>query len=167
MPYALLVVLQVVGLCLIPFGFPGLWLQIAALVGYGFLTGFATVGAGAIGLAVALALVAEGIEFWLGGHFARRYGGSRAAGWGAILGGIAGAVAGLPIPVVGSIVGSFVGSFAGAVVFEMLWMRKHGQGLGPALWTGWGALLGRLVATAAKAGIGVAIAALVLLSALR
>lgn len=167
MPYAVLVVLQVAGLLLIPFGFPGLWLQVAALVAYGFLTGFATVGAPVIAVAVVLAVGAEAIEFWLGGHFARRYGGSRAAGWGAILGGIVGAVVGVPIFLVGSIVGSFVGSFAGAVLFEVMWMRRHGQGLQPALRTGWGALLGRLAATAAKAGIGVAIAAIVLLSALR
>jgi uncharacterized protein YqgC (DUF456 family) len=164
MLYAALLVLQVVGLCLIPFGLPGLWLQIASLVAYGFATDFATVGPATIGIAIALALVAEALEFWLGGHFARRYGGSRAAGWGAILGGIAGAVAGVPIPVVGSIVGSFVGSFAGAVLFEVLWMRR-GE-VRPALRTGWGALLGRLAATAVKAGIGVAVAALVLLSAL-
>ncbi|HEX2188151.1 MAG TPA: DUF456 domain-containing protein [Longimicrobiaceae bacterium] len=166
MLYVALVVLQVVGLCLIPFGLPGLWLQIAALVAYGAATDFATVGWVAIGVAVVLALAAEGLEFWLGGHFARRYGGSRAAGWGAILGGIAGAVAGVPIPVVGSIVGSFVGSFAGAVLFELLWMRRQGVGMRPALRTGWGALLGRLAATAAKAGIGVAVAVLALFSAL-
>ncbi|HEX8276826.1 MAG TPA: DUF456 domain-containing protein [Longimicrobiaceae bacterium] len=167
MPYAVLVVLQVVGLLLVPFGFPGLWVQIASLVVYGFLTDFATVGVPVIAAAVVLAVIAEAIEFWLGGHFARRYGGSRAAGWGAILGGIVGAVVGVPIFLVGSIIGSFVGSFAGAVLFEVLWMRKHAGGLQPALRTGWGALLGRLAATAAKAGIGVAIAALVLLSALR
>lgn len=166
MLYAALVVLQVVGLCLIPFGLPGLWLQIVALVGFAVATEFATVGWLTIGAAVVLALVAEGIEFWMGGHFARRFGGSRAAGWGAILGGVAGAIAGVPIPVVGSIVGSFVGSFAGAVLFELLWMRRQGVGMRPALRTGWGALLGRLAATAAKAGIGVAVAALVLLSAL-
>lgn len=164
MLYLALLVLQVVGLCLIPFGLPGLWVQVAALVAYGFATDFAGVGAVVIGIVTALALVAEGLEFWLGGHFARRYGGSRAAGWGAILGGIVGAVAGVPVPVVGSIVGSFLGSFAGAVVFEVAWIR--GTGFRPALRTGWGALLGRLAATAAKAGIGVAIAAVALFSAL-
>lgn len=164
MLYLALVVLQVAGLCLIPFGLPGIWLQVAALAGYAVATDFATVGALTLGLAAALALVAEGIEFWLGGHFARRYGGSRAAGWGAIVGGVVGAVAGVPLPVVGSIVGSFVGSFAGAVLFELLWMRR--RGMRPALRTGWGALLGRLAATAAKAGIGVAVAVLALFAAL-
>lgn len=164
MLYLALAVLQVVGLCLIPFGLPGLWLQVAALVAYGVATDFAAVGAVTIGVATTMALAAEAIEFWLGGHFARRYGGSRAAGWGAILGGIVGAVAGVPIPVVGSIVGSFVGSFAGAVLFEVLWARN--REVRPALRTGWGALLGRLAATAAKAGIGVAVAVLALFSAL-
>ncbi|HEV2146421.1 MAG TPA: DUF456 domain-containing protein [Longimicrobiaceae bacterium] len=164
MLYLALVVLQVVGLFLIPFGLPGIWVQVLALAAFAVATDFASVGAVAIGVVVAMALAAEAIEFWLGGHFARRYGGSRAAGWGAILGGVVGAIAGVPVPVVGSIVGSFVGSFAGAFLFEVLWMR--GQGMRPALRTGWGAFLGRLAATAAKAGIGVAVAAVALFAAL-
>ena len=39
-----------------------------------------------------LGLVAEWIEFTMSGKYARKYGGSRRAGWGAMLGGVIGAV---------------------------------------------------------------------------
>jgi hypothetical protein len=44
---------------------------------------------------------------------ARRFGGSRRAQWGALIGGFAGLFVGTPIPVLGSLVMSFVGTFAG------------------------------------------------------
>jgi uncharacterized protein len=162
--YALLAAAQVAGILLIPFGLPGIWLQLAALAAYAWFTGFATVGVASLAAVLLLALAAEWIEFSLGGRFARRYGGSRRAAWGAILGGIAGAFVGLPVPVVGSVIGSFVGSFAGAVLFE-LWGARE-AGMRPALRTGWGALLGRLAAVAAKSGIAVAVAAVALLVAI-
>ncbi|HEX5723839.1 MAG TPA: DUF456 domain-containing protein [Longimicrobiaceae bacterium] len=163
MEYLLLVVIQLAGLVLIPFGLPGTWLQVLGLVGYGWLTGFRTVGAVPIVVVCALALAAELIEFWLGGRFALRYGGSRRAAWGAVLGGIAGAVVGVPVPVIGSVVGAFIGSFAGAAAFELTRSRE----LSPALRVGWGALLGRLAAVAVKSGIGAGIAAIALFAAFR
>ena len=39
---------------------------------------------------------------WIGFHFARRYGGSKRAGWGALAGGLIGAVVGVPVPIIGS-----------------------------------------------------------------
>ncbi|HEX2090902.1 MAG TPA: DUF456 domain-containing protein [Longimicrobiaceae bacterium] len=163
MGYALLVVAQVAGILLIPFGLPGIWLQLLALAAYAWATGWATVGPVALGFILLLAVAAEWIEFSLGGRFARKYGGSRRAAWGAILGGIAGAFVGLPVPVLGSVIGSFLGSFAGAVLFE-LWAARQ-AGMRPALRTGWGALLGRLAAVAVKSGIAVAVAAIALLAA--
>lgn len=162
MEYLLLVLAQVGGLLLIPFGLPGLWLQVAGLVGYAWLTGFATVGAVPIVTALVLATLAEVAELLLGGRYARRYGGGRRAGWGAILGGLVGAVVGLPVPILGSVIGAFLGAFLGAALLE--WTR--GRGAAPAVRAGWGALLGRVVATALKTGVGVSIAALALLSAL-
>ena len=161
--YLLLAAAQVIGILVIPFGLPGLWIQVGALALYAWQTDFQTIGATALGVAVVLGLVAEALEFALGGRYARKYGGGRRAAWGAILGGIVGAILGVPIPLIGSIIGAFVGSFIGATLLEF----TTGRGASPALRAGWGALLGRLFATAAKAGVGVAIAAVALLSAWR
>lgn len=163
MAYLLLALAQVTGLLLIPFGLPGLWVQVLALTAYAWATGFVTVGFVPLALTLSLAGAGELAEWLLGGHYARCYGGGRPAVWGAILGGTAGAFAGLPVPLLGSVLGAFLGSFAGAALFELL----AGRGTTPALRAGWGAFVGRLVATALKAGIGVSIAAIALLAALR
>lgn len=161
--YVLLAVAQIVGLLLIPFGLPGIWLQAAALGVFAWATGFATVGVWPIVAALLLALIAEIGEFLLTGHFAQRYGGGKRAALGAVLGGIVGAVVGLPLPLVGSVVGAFLGSFVGAAVLEM----TTRSGTQPALRAGWGAVLGRLASTALKGGVGASIAALALLTSLR
>lgn len=152
-----------VGLVLIPFGLPGLWVILLGMLGYGWLTGFASLSAWTLGLAIGLALVGELVEAWAGFRFARRYGGSRRAGWGALIGGLVGAVIGVPVPVVGSVVGGFVGAFAGAAIFEYTQARKS-EG---AVRAGWGAMLGRAVAVGVKMGIGVVLVALSLWAALR
>lgn len=163
MAYLLLVALQLVGLALIPFGLPGLWLEVAAFVGYAWLTDFRTVGTIAIAVVVALALLAELAEVVLGARFARRFGGGRRAAWGAVVGGMVGAVVGLPVPLVGSVLGALVGSFVGAVLLEL----TRRQGAAPALRVGWGALLGWSAAIALKVGAGVVILVFTLLTALR
>lgn len=162
MAYALLAAAQLLGLLLVPLGLPGLWVQLGGLVLYAWLSGFATVGITPLLVAFGLATVAELGEFWLGGRYARAFGGGRRAGWGAIAGGIVGAVLGVPIPLIGSVIGAFVGSFAGAALLALTARR----GVAPALRAGWGALLGRVVATGLKAGISVVIAAVALFAAL-
>ena len=134
------------GLALIPVGLPGLWLIVLGIVGYGWLTDFRSLTVGFIALAIGLALLAELAEAWIGFRFARRYGGSSRAGWGALAGGLAGAVVGVPVPVVGSVVGGFVGAFAGAALFEYTRARQSGT----AAKAGWGAVLGRAAAAAVK-----------------
>ena len=161
MGYVLLLLAQVVGLLLVPFGLPGTWVQVLAVAAYGFATDFQTVGMTTIVIVVALAAAGEVMEFALGGRYARKYGGSRRAAWGAILGGLVGAFIGVPIFLIGSVIGAFVGAFAGAALLELTNKPDHRA----ALRVGWGAFVGRLVATAAKSAIGVAIAAVALLSA--
>ncbi|HET6578303.1 MAG TPA: DUF456 family protein [Gemmatimonadales bacterium] len=164
LPAALVLVAgSVVGLVLIPFGLPGLWLMVLSVLAYGWLTDFHTVTAGIIVLVVVLALVGEVIEAWLGFRFARRYGGSRRAGWGALVGGLVGAVVGVPVPLIGSVIGGFVGAFAGAALFEYTRARQAGAAAG----AGWGAVLGRAVAAAAKMALGIVIAVSALFAALR
>jgi uncharacterized protein YqgC (DUF456 family) len=108
-----------------------------------------------------LAVAAEVVEFWLAGRYARRYGGSRRAGWGAILGGMVGAVVGVPVPIIGSVIGAFAGSFVGALVAE--YTRKRDAGSSTKVATG--ALIGRVVASAMKVAVGCVIAAWVLVDA--
>jgi uncharacterized protein YqgC (DUF456 family) len=163
LPAVLLAVCCVVGLLLVPLGLPGLWVMVLGVIGYGWLTGFHAVGAITIAVVVVLAFVGEIVEWWLGFWFAERYGGSRRAGWGALVGGIIGAIVGVPVPVIGSVIGAFVGSFAGAAVFE--YTRLGSPGI--ALKAGWGAVLGRAAAAALKIALGLAIAVIGAFAAIR
>jgi len=151
------------GLCLVALGLPGLWLMVLAVLGYGALTHFATVGWGTIITVVALAGLGELIEVWLGYGLTRKYGGSKRAGWGALLGGLVGAGIGVPVPVIGSVIGALIGSFAGAALFEYsaTW-HTHA-----ALRVGWGAFLGRVAANTAKIAAGLVMAVVVMWAAVR
>jgi uncharacterized protein YqgC (DUF456 family) len=154
MQVLLLIAAIVLGLIMIPFGFPGTLVMFAAALCYYLL-----VPGGAIGLFTvigvgALMIVAEGLEWLLTARFTRKYGGSRRAGWGAVIGGMVGAILGVPVPVIGSIIGAFVGAFIGAFVFEF----SRGTGHGTATRVAWGALLGRLTAAALKVAIGLVMA---------
>ena len=146
---------SVAGLLLIPFGLPGLWVIVLAIVGYGWLTEFRTLSAGFLAVVLGLALVGELLEAWIGFRFARRYGASRRAGWGALVGGLVGAVVGVPVPIIGSVVGGFVGAFVGAALFEYTAARHSGV----AAKAGWGAVLGRAAAAGVKMALGVGMAA--------
>jgi hypothetical protein len=162
-PAVLLVVCCVVGLLLVPLGLPGLWVMVLGVIAYGWLTAFRTVGVATIAIVVGLALIGEVVEWWLGFWFAERYGGSRRAGWGALVGGIIGAVVGVPVPVIGSVIGAFVGSFIGAAAFE--YTRQLSAGV--ALRAGWGAVLGRATAAALKMALGLTIAVIGAFAAIR
>ncbi|HUF29508.1 MAG TPA: DUF456 domain-containing protein [Gemmatimonadaceae bacterium] len=154
----LLMLALLVGLVLIPFGLPGLWVMVGAALLYSWAApdrlGVITL----LGL-TALAVVAEVLEFMTAGRYARKYGGSSRAGWGAIAGGIAGAIIGVPVPIIGSVIGAFAGSFAGALAAEL----TLGGRVGAATRVATGALIGRAVATALKVAIGVALLAWVVL----
>ena len=161
MALLLLGVVLVGSLCLIPLGLPGTWLMLGAAVGYNALTGTEAIGlASLLGLTV-LTVLAEVAEFVLGGRFARRYGGSRRAGWGAILGGLVGAFVGVPVPIVGPVIGALVGSFAGALLLEYTVARDPNVSAKAAT----GALVGRVVAIALKVAVGCILIVWVLLAA--
>lgn len=162
MAYVLLALAQLLGLVLIPFGLPGLWVQFAALTIFAWGTDFATVGPYSLALVGCLALAAEIAEFLLAGRFARRFGGGRRAALGAMLGAVIGAVLGVPVPLVGSVIGAMLGAFAGAMLLELT------RGVGPAAArAGWGAMLGFVTSVALKAGLGVVVALFTLFVAIR
>lgn len=153
MELLLLTVVLLLSFVMIPFGLPGLWIMVGAGLAYQLLVP-GTVGTATVVGTALLALVAEILEFTLAGRYARKYGGSRRAGWGAIIGSIVGAIVGVPVPIIGSLVGGFVGAFVGAFIAE----RSRGTELGGSSRVATGALIGRVVAAAMKTGVGVLIA---------
>jgi hypothetical protein len=159
----LLVATCLAGLVLVPLGLPGLWVMVAGVLGFGWMTGFRSVGVTTIAIVVGLALLGEVVETWLGFRFAKKYGASSRAGWGALAGGIAGAVMGVPVPIVGSVIGAFVGSFAGAALFEYSATRSTDVAVG----AGWGAVLGRAAAAATKIALGLVIGVIGLFAVIR
>jgi uncharacterized protein YqgC (DUF456 family) len=159
----LLVVASLAGLALIPLGLPGLWVILLGIVGYGWLTDFQTLSATFLVVIIALAILGEVIEAWIGFRYAQKYGGSKRAGWGALVGGIIGAIIGVPIPIIGSVIGGFAGAFVGAALFEYTAARRTGG----AVRAGWGAVLGRAAAAALKTAIGLVMVVSALFVALR
>jgi uncharacterized protein len=161
MELLILAAVMFVGLLLVPLGLPGIWLIVGAAAVYNPLTKSEAIGTWTIVGVLVLATIAEVIEFTLAARYTRQYGGSKRAGWGAILGGMIGAIVGVPVPVIGSVIGAFVGSFVGALLAE--WSR--GTRTRAATRVATGALLGRVAATAAKIGIGFVMAVWVIAAA--
>jgi uncharacterized protein YqgC (DUF456 family) len=150
----LLMMALATGLMLVPLGLPGLWVMLGATLVYWLAVPAGSVGLVTLLVVSALVVTAEVMEFAVSGRYARQYGGSRRASWGAILGGIVGAVVGVPVPVLGSMVGAFAGAFVGALVAEFTVPRER---RGEPLTVAKGALVGRVVAAALKVGFGLAI----------
>ncbi len=147
-----------IGLALIPLGLGGTFVMVGAAAIFGLATGFEQITLKLLVVLLALALIGEGIESILGVIMARRYGASKWGMWGAFIGGIAGAALGAPLPVVGNVVGAFIGVFAGAFLFE--WARAGRSD--SSLRVGWGALVGRTLASAIKLSLGMVIMVLVI-----
>ncbi|HET9453800.1 MAG TPA: DUF456 domain-containing protein [Gemmatimonadaceae bacterium] len=161
MEILILAAILILSLFIIPIGLPGTWVMLAAGVGYSILVPNSIGMFALIGTTI-VAVVAEIFEFTLAGKYARKYGGSRRAGWGAIIGGTVGAIVGVPVPLIGPIIGAFVGSFLGALVAEF----SRGTNVDAATRVAWGALVGRAVAAALKVAAGCVIAAWLLWAAI-
>jgi uncharacterized protein YqgC (DUF456 family) len=153
----------IVSLILIVLGLPGLWIMVASAVTYNLVVPGDPIGWVTLVAVAVLAFVAELLEFALAGRYARKYGGSRRAGWGAILGGIVGAMVGIPVPVIGSVIGAFVGSFLGALIAEF----TGGSSAGDATRVAKGALIGRVISTVLKIGIGFTIGVWIFIAAMK
>ncbi len=162
MELLLLTAVIILSMILIVFGLPGLWVMIASAVCYRILVESHPISWFTIAAITILAICAEVFEFTLTGKYARKYGGSRRAGWGAIIGGFIGMMVGIPVPIIGSVIGAFAGSFVGAFIAEISGGKSGAAG---ATRVATGALVGRVVATALKVGIGCAIAAWILVAA--
>jgi len=116
--YLLLGIAQVVGLVMIPFGFPGVWIQVAAIAGYAWWTEFALVGPIPVLILASLALMSE-IAAMIFAESRSDTKARRRVGLAALLGGGAGALVGYPLPLLGSLfggsLGAVLGSFMGVI----------------------------------------------------
>jgi uncharacterized protein len=157
---ALLDLALLAGWLAIPLGLGGNFILLALALVVALTTHFTAIGWAALGVIAAAVAAGEGIEAVLGSLMARRYGSSRWGMAGAFLGGLLGGILGTAIlPVIGSLIGSFLGSAFGAVGAELL----HGARREAGMRAGWGAFLGKAMATGIKMGIGAGIIVLVVL----
>jgi uncharacterized protein len=163
MALLILAVVILLSLVLIVLGLPGLWIMVASAVTYNLIVPGEPIGWFTLVAVAILALLAELLEFTMTGSYARKYGGSRRAGWGAIIGGMIGAFVGFPVPIVGPVIGAFIGSFCGALVAEL----TGGSSAGDATRVAKGALIGRVMSTVLKIGIGFTIGVWIFVAAMK
>jgi uncharacterized protein len=149
---------MLLGLVVIPFGFPGTFIIAISIFIYAYLTDFTRIG---IPLLIAIALltvVAETADNWLTALGAKRFGASSGSIWLSLVGGLLGAIViGGPLALAlgpfGPLVGGFAGAFAIVVAHELY---RHGN-WNDALRAGWGTFLGRMAGIVLKLVISVAI----------
>lgn len=118
-----------------------------------------------IGIAFALAVLGEVLEFVAGAAGAAKKGGSRRgmalALLGTFAGSIAGAAVGVPVPLIGPLIGALaggaLGAFLGAYVGETWARRLHTERVEISK----GALVGRLLGTVAKLIVGMLMVVLI------
>jgi hypothetical protein len=153
--YLLLVTAQVVGLLLIPFGAPGLWIQVVPVVLYGWWSGFAVVGVTPILAIFVIALTAELIDGPLTGGRTRRELRRPASLAGLVGGGVGSAAGTFFVPIIGSLFGALTGAFLGTALVAPIVRPRV---------TGVSGLIGQIFAISIRTGASVAIAAFVFLS---
>lgn len=142
-----LLVLGASALFLNALALPGNWILLLLAAGYAWLTEFARLGWGTLGILAGLAVLAEALELVVGLVWTAKRGATRRGTLGAFVGGLLGAVATAQIaPPFGPMLGAFGGVFAGAYLFEYWGQRKTDA----ALRAGRAAFLGRIVAAAVK-----------------
>ena len=81
----------------------------------------------------------------------------------AVIGGFVGVIVGVPVPIIGPVIAGLLGTFLGALIGELESGAPHLTAARAAI----GALLGRVAASAMKVAIGVAIAAWLVVAAIR
>jgi uncharacterized protein YqgC (DUF456 family) len=150
----LFILAMIASIFVVPLGLPGTFIMVGLAILANYVAA-AGIGWIAIGISLALAVIAEVLEWTMSARFAIKFGGSKRAGWGAIIGGFLGAFAGIPVPVVGSMIGAFAGAFVGALVAE--WTQPEANAAS-ATRVATGALIGKAAATAMKLAIAFTIA---------
>lgn len=162
--YLLLIALQFTGLSLTVLGLPGLWLMVAALIAYAWLTTMGHyIGWTTLIIILALALTAEVLEFYVGSAGAKKAGASRRGMIGALVGAlIGGFLFTIPVPILGTIFGVCAGAFVGAALVEMGIVGDPAH----ARRVGWGAAKGRFLGILLKLAFGLLMLIYTLIAAL-
>ncbi len=116
-----------------------------------------------IGIGLALAVLAEIIEFLASALGAAKAGGTKRGAIGATVGGLAGAILGtfIPVPILGTLAGAAVGAGVGALLAE----RHGGMSWEDSGRVATGAAIGRLVATVFKSACAVAMGVILVIDA--
>jgi uncharacterized protein len=148
--YFILLLVMASGLFVNILGLPGLWLLVAAVAGYAWVTGGVYVGWTGLLTLVGLGIVGEIVEFIAGGAGAKVAGGTKRAMAGSIVGALVGGILFSPVfPVIGTIFGACLGAFVGAAVIELAIRRDFGQaarvGTGAARGRFWGIIYKSLI----------------------
>ncbi|MFN5624986.1 MAG: DUF456 domain-containing protein [Planctomyces sp.] len=159
--FAVLQLLQMLGLAASLVMLPGNWLMVLALAGWVWLSGGVS-GPGwwAVCAAGVLAVLGEVLETVLGSAAASRRGATRRAMLLSLLLSMVGSLVGsvlLPIPFVGGVVGAILGAAGGA--FAGAWLGEAWAGTEPEqrAQIGAAAMKGRLIGMAAKLAVGLVI----------
>ena len=147
-----------VGLALDMVGLFGNWIILGASVIAWIATGFDHFGIWSLAFMGGFAVLGEVLETAFAGYGAKKFGGSKGSIVAALVGCILGAIAGtaIPIPLVGNLIGACLGAFVGAALYEYIQMEKQA---GEAMWTGFGAALGKVGGLFAKLFCGIAMLA--------
>jgi len=154
----------VIGLISIIFGFPGNFIILADSVFYGWYGDFKSISFQVLIVLILLAVLGEVIEFLLGIIGSKRHKSSNSAIVGSIVGGIIGAILGVPFLFgVGALLGAFLGAFVGAFLVELI-KTKH---VNQSMQSGLGALIGRVGGTITKGIIGFVMILITLISVIR
>jgi hypothetical protein len=123
-------IIFLIGLVLVALALPGgTFVIVAGAALYNLITWSWEVSLQTLIIMLAIALVAELIEFVFGVYGAKRHGLSNWTTFGFIAGLIAGVIVGVPVPVFGSVLGLFAGAFLGAFVFAFLEKRDFKKAL--------------------------------------
>ncbi len=135
------------GLLLVVLGMPGTLVILASTGVYAYSTGFERVTVKLLVVLLVITLAAEGLDLIAGMWGAKKYGSSKKAMLGALMGGAVGSIMLAPVAFgLGAIPGALMGSFGGAFGVAALEKRR----MGDAAWVGYGAFLGRLIGTILK-----------------
>lgn len=153
----LFVLLCIVIMFLHVFSLPANWILLVVIALWKLFMGLTSFSWGAYAGLIALAVLAEVLEFFIQSYGSRKFGASGKGNLGGIIGAIAGAVAGAGFFFgIGALFGALFGAFGGCLAVERLLGRPWPQARSAA----WGAMYGKFFGLATKVGFGVFIAAL-------
>jgi len=144
--YFILLVSNIVGFFAIFLTTFGTFIMVAGAFIFSWMTDFRILTPQILFWIFVLYVIGEILEYLLVVLGTRKFGGSKASVWGAVLGGIAGALLGAPFFGVGAFFGTFAGIFLGACLVEWYLFRDVKK----SLMAGAGGVFGRAGSIAAK-----------------